>query len=370
MPEAAFVVTLDDYQGFIVAKRYPSSLSLTEKILNLVFFELQQGEKEDIKYSDVEGMKIASFSQSTHPRTFVNFVLGPEEELEMVREQLAGMGRRIVELMDEGPEAVDLEQTLTKGVTLDKPSEEQLCAQIYLTPSSALLLEKLQAEGVEKAVKLSMWLKSQVQTDVVDLREVIAPLMQAGVATVEMIGKTSETVFLIRDIFGYRSPPVVPIMCSSELQPELYEKYKEMVAGFFAPESGKGYNPTLPFDDPNSPILEDRERIAKVLTKNLNYAVLKALRKQPMALEEIARKTVLPDEVVQNALWSLEAQRVVHKFEDSGLWALITNPQIELFLPEYVLPIIKRKLAEKELNEETAARYLELLLETWSEQDD
>ena len=315
-------------------------------------------------------MHIASFSQSTHPRTFVNFVLAPEEDLEIIKDQLAGMGRRIVELMDEELDAVDLEQTLTKRVTLDRPSEEQVCAEIFLTPSSALLLEKLQTEGVEKAVKLSMWLKSQVQTDMVDLREVISPLMKAGVVKVEMIGKTSEIVFLIKDVFGYRSPPVIPIMCSSELHPEIYELYKEKVASFFSPESGKGYNPTLPIEDPNSPILEDRERIAKLLTRSLQYAVLKVLRKQPLTLEEIAKRTVLPESVVQNALWTLESERVVYKFENSGLWALITNPKIELFLPEYVLPIIKRKLAEKDINEETAVRYLDLLLEAWSEQED
>ena len=166
------------------------------------------------------------------------------------------------------------------------------------------------------AVKLSLWLKSQVQTDVVDLREVIAPLMKAGVAKVEMIGKTSETVFLIKDVFGYRSPPVIPIMCSSELNPEIYEPYKEKVAGFFSPESGKGYNPTLPIEDPNSPILEDRERIARLLTKSLHYAVLKALRKQPLTLEDLVKRTVLPESVVQNALWTLEAERVRHEAKD------------------------------------------------------
>ncbi|MHA2213301.1 MAG: hypothetical protein ACW992_09085, partial [Candidatus Thorarchaeota archaeon] len=83
MPDAIFVVQLDDLQGFIVQKRHPTSLVLTEKTLNLVFFEHQQGMDESLKLSDAEGIRIASYGNASYPGWFVCYVLGPEEDVEI-----------------------------------------------------------------------------------------------------------------------------------------------------------------------------------------------------------------------------------------------------------------------------------------------
>lgn len=371
MPEAVFVVQLDDLQGFVVRQRHPTTLSLNETTLNLVYYEHEKEKQEDLKYTEIEGLRIASYTQVSHPGWIVSFVLGTEEELEPQKTLLSGMGRLILELMTENPEEVDLEQILHNASMLEEPNTEQKCAEIFLTPSSALLLEKLQSEGAARAATLSMWLKSQVQSDTIDLRESIGPLMRSGLVKVELVGKTSETVFLVKDVFGYRAPPIQAVLKAKEQIPNIADKYREEVKSFFSPSPpAKGYNPTLPVDDPNSPILEDRERISRVLSDSLQYAVLKCLREQPFALAEIAQRTALPESVVQNSLWAMESEKVVTYFEEAKLWGLVTNPRIESFLPEYVLPILSKKIAEKELNQETAKRYLELLVQTWSEQSD
>ncbi|MFX1265374.1 MAG: hypothetical protein ACFFH0_08330, partial [Promethearchaeota archaeon] len=97
MPEAAFVVQLDDYQGFIVKKRYPSTLTLTEKALNMVFYEHQKG-VEEIQELEVEGMRIASFTTDAYPGWTVGFVLGPEEDVDGISSDISGMGRFMLEL--------------------------------------------------------------------------------------------------------------------------------------------------------------------------------------------------------------------------------------------------------------------------------
>ncbi|MHA2433781.1 MAG: hypothetical protein ACXADO_11180, partial [Candidatus Thorarchaeota archaeon] len=204
MPEAAFVVQLDDYQGFIVRKRHPSTLTLTEKALNLVYYEHQKG-VEEIQELEVEGTRIASFTMDAFRGWTVGFVLDPEEILDDISNDLSGMGRFVLELMSQDPESVDLGEILEKRSTMPTTTGEQMRAQIYLTPSSALLMERLHTEGVESTAKLSMWLKSQVQTDSVDLVEAITPLMNSGLVKVEMVGKTYETAFLLKDVFAYRA---------------------------------------------------------------------------------------------------------------------------------------------------------------------
>jgi hypothetical protein len=367
MPEATFVVRLDDFQGFVVTQRHPSTLVLNEKVLNLIFYEKEKEKKEELSLAEIENMRIASFNSDLYPGWMVCSVLGPEEDFELIKNELAGSGRLILALITEDPEAFSFEEILQSGSVLTDFTDEQEFAQIFLTPSSALLLERMQNEGVEKAAKLSIWLKSQIQ-DEVDLREAMAPLMKSGVVVVELLGKTSEMVFLVKDMLGCREPPVDAIEKTKTELPNLAQQYMSYVAEFFSPPPpSKGYNPTLPVTDPNSPILEDREKISKILSERLQYRVLTALRNQPLSALDISHATALPETVVEKVLRSLEADKVAVHFQEDGLWGLLTNPRIQSFMPEYVLPIIAKKLSSKEITPEAARRHLELLMKTWGE---
>ncbi len=367
MPEATFVVQLDDFQGFLVKQRYPTTLTLNEKVLNLIFYEQQKDSKESLSLAEIEGLRIAIFSSPLYPKWMVCTILGADEDFNLVTEGLAGSGRLILALMNEDAETVNLEEIVKAGSILEKTNEEQLLAEIFLTPSSALLLDRMRAEGVEKAAKLSIWLKNQVQ-DEVDLREAMAPLMNTGVVAVELVGKTAEMVFLVKDIFGYRAPPVDSIKKASQTLPGISERYNEFVSAFFSPPPpSKGYNPTLPVDDPNSPILEDREKISRLLADSLNYMVLDALRSEPLSSSEVSLKTALPESIVKKVLWSLESEKVVVHFVEEEVWALLTNPRIESFIPDYVLPMIRKKVSEKEITSQVARRHLELLIQNCGE---
>ncbi|MCK4567991.1 MAG: hypothetical protein KAU48_11860, partial [Candidatus Thorarchaeota archaeon] len=361
MPESTFIVQLDDFHGFVVKQRFPLSLTLNEKVLNLIYYEHQKEKKEDIIYSEIEGMKIVSYRSALYPGWMVCSVLKQDEDFEQLRSNLTGSGRLILALITVDPESFSLEEILAKGSILEDLSEEQKLAEVFITPSSALLLERMQAEGIEKAAKLSIWLRTQVQNDEIDLREAMAPLMESDIVKVELLGKTSETVFLVKDIFGFREPPVDSILKTKETIPSIAEKYEKFLTEFFSPPPpNKGYNPTLPVDDPNSPILEDREKISRILAEKLQYRVLISLREQPLTIVDISQKTALPESVVKKLLFALEADKVAIRFEEENLWGLLTNPRIESFLPEYILPIISKKLSEKEISPEAARRHLEL----------
>ena len=368
MPEATFIVQFTEFHGFLVKQRYPTSLTVTEKMLNLIFLEHQKDKKEELLYSAIEGMNIASYSSALYPGWMVCSIIGAEENFELIRAELAGSGRLILALIAVDAESFSLQEILEHGSILEDLSEEQKLAQVFLTPSSALLLERMQTECIEKAAKLSIWLRTQIQNDEVDLREAMAPLMESGVVKVELLGKTSEMVFLVKDVFGYREPPVESIMKTKETISSITETYAEFVSDFFSPPPpNKGYNPTLPVDDPNSPILEDREKISKILAERLQYRVLTSLRAQPLSIVDISQTTSLPVSVVTKVLFALEADKVAIRFEEEDLWGLLTNPIIEPFMPEYVLPVIAKKLSEKEISPEAARRHLELLMQTWGE---
>ncbi len=368
MPEATFIVQFTEFHGFIVKQRYPSNLTLTEKMLNLIYLEQQKEKKEELILSEIEGMRIASYSSALYPGWMVCSVLNAEEDFDLLHNNLAGSGRLILALISVDPDSFSLEEIIEKGSTLKDLAEEQKLAEVFLTPSSALLLERMQEEGIEKAAKLSIWLRTQVQNDQVDLREAMAPLMDTGAVKVEMLGKTSEMVFLVKDIFGHREAPVDSYLKTKEILPSIASRYQEFLADFFSPPPpNKGYNPTFKVDDPNSPIMEDREKISQILADRVQYMVLNSLREQPLSVDDISQKTSLPEQVVQKILFNLEAAKVVIRFQEENLWALLTNPRMEAFLPEYILPIIAKKLSEKEISPAAAQRHLELLMKTWGE---
>lgn len=366
MPEAVFVVHLDDYQGFVVEKRYPFSFSLNEKILNLIFYEHEKEESESLRFNEIDDLRIVSFVDRSHPRWMACFVLGAKEEYEELKERIPGMGRLVLELMVENPKLVRLDEILMNSSSLEEDNEEQRYAHIFLTPSSPMVLERIENEGVERAAKLSIWLKNQVQSDSVDLREAMLPLMNSGLVNVEIVGQGIETVFLVKDVFAYRAPPVRAIASARESMANLAAQYEERVARFFTPPPpNRGYNPTIMSDDPNSPLLEDRERIARVLSRRIEYKVLTCLREEPLSVKQISGKTLLQEEVVQNALHSLELDDVVAQVGEET-WALVTDPIMESFIPEYVLPLIAKKLSAKDITPEIARRHLEILAEKWS----
>jgi len=368
MLESAFIVHLDDYHGFIVEKRYPQSLSVNERLLNELYFHHQSQGQGNLQLSDIDGRKIVSYMHEKYPEWMVCYFVSAEEDLKSNANLISGMSRLILELLSSTPDVIDLREIIENKSVLPKRTDEQRIAEVFLTPSTALILERMQSLGLESAAKLSIWLKNEIQSDTVDIREAVTPLINSNIVKVEMVGKTREMVFLIKDIICYRAPPVESLTKVIEENSNLAQKYMTSVKSFFSPPPPeKGYNPTIPVDDPNSPIVADREMISRILANRLHYVVLSVIRKQPLSLEQISNQTSLPIQVVQNSLWALESERIVSYFDMEGLWGLITNPTIHVFMPEYVIPIVSHKLVDKEINNETVSRYYELLAETWSE---
>ena len=78
-----------------------------------------------------------------------------------MKNEISGMGRLILELIDANPDFVNLEEIIRNRSTLSEPTEEQKLAEVFLTPSTALLLERMQSQGVDSAAKLSIWLKNE-----------------------------------------------------------------------------------------------------------------------------------------------------------------------------------------------------------------
>ncbi|MEM2142491.1 MAG: hypothetical protein QXQ81_04465 [Candidatus Thorarchaeota archaeon] len=364
-----FILHLDEFKGFVVAKRYPSTFSLNERLLNLVYMEYTDTPGAGLKLCNVNDQRIATFTDESQPGWMVCFVLNYDEDIVNNSELLAGMSRLMLILARQAPGSMDVGEIIRRKAVIPAPSEEQICAKLLTISSSSLVLEKLQAEGAIRSRSLETWLRSSIQTDMIDLKEVVLPMMEGGIVKVEFVGRDEkanppkqgvETVFLVKDIIGYRVPPVKALEYCKGIYPNIYPWYRGKVEEFFS-----GYNPIQEGTSPVSPVTEDRVRIASIVSDSLNYTVLRYLRERPMTTAELSSQTMIPGALLESKLYALEPARVVSFHETEKVWALISDPVFETFLPEYLLPLIVKKHAQGQIDSATVIRFFELLLEAW-----
>ncbi len=373
MPHAVFVLRFDDYHGFIVVKRYPSTFSLNERLLNLVYVEHEESKRSELKLSEIDGHRMVTFGSEDYPGWLVCFVLGYEEDFVKSSDVLTGMGQFILELAVRSPELLDIGEILRKRSTIYGSTAEQLCASVFLNPLSVLVLDRLRSEGAIRSKRLEQLLSSQLQSENVNLREAVLPLMSAGLVRVVMVGEDKEasppkrgveTVFLVKDVFVYKAPPINALEHIRAVQPTIIGKYRELVTQFFAK-----YNPTSRDVNPDSPAVAERQKMARLIVDRITYNVLLQLREGINTVAQLCTKTHLPDKLVSQSLHMLETEGIVVHYEPEDIWLLISDPRFETFMPEYALAIIVNKYRENQIENETVATYLELLNNTWRTSD-
>ncbi|MBD3406474.1 MAG: hypothetical protein GF411_10210 [Candidatus Lokiarchaeota archaeon] len=364
MPSAVFLIQLDENHGFILKKRYPTSLKVTEADLNNIY--VPHADKFGLHVINLDGRKILSYSKKKMPEWVICFEMETDDDISYESTHLEGTARLLLELAETSVEDINLEDIMKSGSSLSQESQEQKYARVFLTPSAPLILERMQKRIVTGAVELSMWLKNEVGDDGIDIVEAITPLTSAGILEIEMITRTKQYVFLVKDLFGYRAPPTQSMKLTEMTYPEIHKEYVSRVDSFFSPdESGRGYNPTIVSGEESQPIIEDREKIAENVANTIHYNIISVLRKGPLSIEEIVIETAFPKSIVTKALWALQSNSIVTSFDDETIWALLTNPIFDCFMPEYVAPIIANKWNEENLDAKVVVSYLEHLINSW-----
>ncbi|TXT57348.1 MAG: hypothetical protein BAJATHORv1_10047 [Candidatus Thorarchaeota archaeon] len=367
MPSAVFLIHLDENHGFILKKRHPISLKVTEADLNNIY--VPHAEKAGLHVIELDDTQILSYSKNKMPEWVVCFEMEADDDISFESSRLEGTARLLLELAETSIDDIDLEEIMKSGSSLSEESAEQKFAGVFLTPSAPLILEHLQSaeiSGFVSSAALSMWLKKQVGGEGTNVAEAIRPLITSGLVKMEMLTKTKQFVFLVKDVFGHRASPNDSLKLAEMTRPDIYEEYKEQVENFFgADSSGRGYNPTIMEEEEMQTMIEDREKVAVNVANIIHYNVITALRKGPMTLDEIIIQTAFPKSIVQKALWALKSNSIVTSFEEESIWALLTDPVFESFMPKYVLEGISKKWNTKEADSAEVQMYLDLLINTW-----
>ncbi len=349
MPRAIFILRWDDTLGTILEAKYPNDIMISAEDLVKIYASHSFKEGE-IRITDTKIGPVLSCFDGVHEDRLVCVVLDSTEDYESYKNSLMGVASIIFDTLETENKLPDISyllQTLHKDIPLTKA---QKLADAMSATYSKLILEYLRNNANSTSGQISLWIQESTQTSVVDIHEVLAPLAKCGLIQVERFGNSpTENVYLIRDLFFIRLPPYEALLWSKESgNKQLYKKYLKVVKKFFS-----WYTP----DD------NDERELINLLSRPSIWPILEALKKRPMPIKQLLDESGLDKSTFNIALRALRNANMIIDLEVNKITytALLAQPEIVVFFPEYVLQIIARHYRTSSRNERVLLRHLELL---------
>ncbi len=355
MPNAIFILRWDDTLGTILEAKYPDNIQISAEDLVKIYASHTFKEPE-IKLTDTNSGSILSCYDGTHDDRIVCIILDDSDSSEQYRNSLMRITSIIfdtLETEDKLPDISYLLQTLHKDLPLTK---SQKLADAMSATYSKLILEYLRNNANSTSGQISLWIKENTQTTIVDIHETLAPLAKCGLIQVERFGNSpTENVYLIRDLFFVRVPPHDALHWVKEnYDKKFYKAYFEVVKKFFS-----WYSPSD----------NDERELIDLLSRPSVWPIIEILKTKPIKLDDLLKESGLDKSTYNIAMRALRNANLIidMNYNNTKYVILLSKPEIILFFPEYLLKTIARHYRSESRNERVLLRHLELLLDVIEE---
>jgi len=177
-----------------------------------------------------------------------------------------------------------------------------------------------------------------------------------------IIRNQGEYLFLVKDVVLSRVPNENLLKHLKETKPQLFEKYKQKINGFF-----KEYNP---YTEPP----EETKKLASILLSPDIYDFFALLRSNFYPLDKIPKifSDFAVTEILLDSLKKLNVVTQIKDEEDRDWILLLTDIKPLVIFPEYLLPFIRKEFkgfdATDKISYEIAKKALDLLEITYPDQ--
>jgi len=168
-------------------------------------------------------------------------------------------------------------------------------------------------------------------------------------------GIPPELVFLINDIFMIRVPPI-ELLKNPEahgLPSQLTKMYSDEISKFF-----QNYHPSE----------EDNIRVIETISDPQVYETLRLIRTAIVTrndLEKLKKKGVSDINLVLKQLWQVNLITVLQDKTGHEYYALLSDFNLDLIFPKYLLKIIKNGYDQKSKADNVLIEYLNILEDTY-----
>ena len=220
------------------------------------------------------------------------------------------------------------------------------------------IINILRDDGVITKSELMIWLKDKHIEVFFDLEAILSDLIKMDIIKVGSIkGIPSELIFLTKDLFMLRTPPVKLLEdpVSHGLPAQFLKEYFKVIKEYF-----EDYQPTE----------EDNLKIIDALINPQVYEMFRLLRVSIATrqdLEKLKKRGVDDIYGVLKILWDCKMIKVFHDEKNNEYYALLTDFYIDNIFPKYLLKVVKTAYEQKSKIDRVLIEYLHILEETYIE---
>jgi len=358
MPVGLIVMKWDDRVGTEVLAKYPEEIAVTDKTLMQVYSTHEYSGEIGMVSLMVGSLNIASFYTGPDTSFYILLLLSLDDDPDAYEGGMADTSRTILQHYDDGSYLQMIPALFQRLSVYPSLNEEQRLAMTYQDETKRMVINRLRDEGVLSKSELMVWLKDRYTQGFVDLDSVLNDLIKRELIKESSVkGMPSEIIFLTNDLLMIRRPPITLLKAPAEkgLPDHLTSDYITAVKQFF-----QNYSPSD----------EDNLKIVEIIVNPQVYETFRLLRTAIVTkneLEKLKKKGVDNIDEVLKTLWENQIIQVFQDKKGNEYYALLTDFNISLMFPKYLLNIINTEYENKSKADPVLVEYLNVLEDAYME---
>ena len=358
MPVGLVVMKWDDRVGTEIVAKYPEEIVVTDKTLMQVYSTHEYSGESGMISLMVGSLNIASFFTGADTSFYILLLLSLDDDPDAYEGGLADTARTILQHYDDDSYLQMIPSLFQRLSVYPSLNDEQRLAMTYQDETKRLVINRLRDEGVVSKSELMVWLKDKYTQGFVDLDSVLNDLIKREVIKESSVkGMPSEIIFLTNDLLMIRRAPITLLKDPADkgLPENLTADYLTAVKKFF-----QNYSPSD----------EDNLKIVEIIVNPPVYETLRLLRTAIVTkneLEKLKKKGVDNIDDVLKTLWESQIIQVFQDKKGTEYYALLTDFNITLMFPKYLLNVIRMEYENKSKADQVLVEYLNVLEDAYME---
>jgi len=356
IPKGLILMRWNERVGTEIMVKYPEDTDLSKKTLMQIYGTHEYTGESGVVNLMAGNSNILSYYTGAEKGYYLVLILNLDDDPDLYEDAMADILRTILQNL-EGDSYLHIIPSLFQRLSMfPNLTSEGRIAYVYQDEIKRMIINRLREEGVITKSELAVWIKDKSKEGFFDIENILAELIKMELIKESSIkGIPSELVFLINDIFMIRVPPI-ELLKNPEahgLPSQLTKTYSDEISKFF-----QNYHPTE----------EDHIRVIETISDPQVYETLRLIRTAIVTrndLEKLKKKGVSDINLVLKQLWQANLITVLQDKTGHEYYALLSDFNLELIFPKYLLKIIKNGYDHKSKADNVLIEYLNILEDTY-----
>ena len=357
-PLGLLLMKWDEKIGTELFAKYPEDINVSEKTLMQVYSTHEYSGEKGVITLTAESLNILSYYTGQEEGYYLLLFLNLDDDPDVYEGGMPDILRIILENLKDDSYLQLIPELFQRLSVYPSLSDEEILALHYQNSIKRIIINILREDGVITKSELMIWLKDKHIEGFFDLEAIVSDLIKMDIIKVGSIkGIPSELIFLTKDLFMLRTPPVKLLEdpVSYGLPTQFLKEYPKDIKEFF-----QDYQPTE----------EDNIKIIKALINPQVYEMFRLLRVSIATrqdLEKLKKKGVDDIYSILKILWDNKLIKVYHDEKNNEYYALLTDFYVDYIFPKYLLTVVKTAYEQKSKIDKVLLEYLHILEETYFE---